>query len=377
MGDSITNFPSPKEEYDDFLKKCSNEERIILENLKEECKKFKVPSKKEVIIEEIDKNKRHDNLVNLCAQHFAQPDSIKKTGYQFYFAEPLIEFQNDGDSNKSFDLFLYNQKSHASIFIECKSSITKGLEPLTDVNKAKNLVEEKTEYLEQIIGEPIDKDKIEFVLCIYDKDTEKVFNAVEKHNVNNVNIWAYKPHSKIIQLHPKQHHKDQGLTDFLSDGFGYADLKFKYELPFLYTSHKYRLFILAIVGHCYRENLFGRSSSNPKIILKKHIIQVLKDKISLGVSQAKLNEIIEQLADDIIKHGLNYGLCEKNDENTILLSCRGNKIESVIKNIESKYFDKWALFKAEKECKNDAIKTYKEKALVLLNQTTIDDFPSQ
>ena len=71
----------------------------------------------------MERDKQHQNLVKLCAKAFAQTDLSSKTGYEFYFTEPLTEFSEDQEGNKNFDLLLVNESEYTAIFIECKTSI--------------------------------------------------------------------------------------------------------------------------------------------------------------------------------------------------------------------------------------------------------------
>jgi len=162
--------PKEKEDYQASLKKWT------IRNL---------PNFKEKISNEIDNDKKHQEIVQLCAKSFADTDLAKATGYEFYFAEPLIEFGGEKKGNHSFDLLLYSESTHRAILISCKSSISDAKRVLIEFEKSKRLVKEKIEYLaRECIGDDLELEDIEYVLCVYEKDEAKIIASLEGQEKN-------------------------------------------------------------------------------------------------------------------------------------------------------------------------------------------------
>ena len=331
-----------------------------------------MPSAKEKIIEELDTDTRHQNLLRFCAKAFAKTDLSEQSGYQFYFTEPLIELCEPQSGEKNFDLFLFNESVKSAIFIECKSSIPKRASyTIRGVEKAISLVQCNLDYLSDIIGIKLSKERIEYVLCIYDKDLGKVedsFKAKAKSSNNNsdlapnhIKLWVYKPHSEIIQLYINQSHNNLELSNMLLKGFDEKNSKSRFELPYICSSHKFLIIQNAIIGGCYRKNLRNQLQQDPKVIKIQDIVSILDNNLSLGMPREMKTDLLIEKVSHVIKYGEKYKLLEKINEEDIRLICQGNRIDLVLKNIKEKFLKNWIEEKSEEWAKTEALNRYKKR----------------
>lgn len=320
----------------------------------------------------MERDKQHQNLVKLCAKAFAQTDLSSKTGYDFYFTEPLTEFSEDQDGNKNFDLLLVNESEYTAIFIECKTSIpVKAKDILKDTTEKIRLIQEKINYLKELLGFEINLDKIEFVLCVYDKDSKKIIDSISAqlqrkigmkgHDLTLIKLWVYRPHIQRIQLSPRHTHQNAALTKMLLEGFGEEDLKNQFELPYCLTTHNYRLIRLIILGDCYSKNLQLDEIDDPKIIKVSDIFETMEKNISLGMPQEQKNEMILEKMNKMLKFGEKFQIFERINPAEIKLNCQGKHLDLVLNNIQDKFFKKWIEDRAESEAEKYAIETYKKQ----------------
>lgn len=315
-----------------------------------------------------------------CAKSFAQTDLSQKSGYEFYFAEPLIEFGAEKKENHNFDLFLYNEGENRAIFVECKSSITDVKKTLREVGLSRGLVLEKADYLSGILDIDLDPDRFEYVLCINEKDKMKVIDSMKaqgqkphpKYDINQIKVWIYAPRSQLIQLLLECSHENSALKEMLHAGFGDQNLHRQYELPYCYSTHPYRLIQLAIVGECYRKNLFDDSIEDPKVIEKSAVLLTLMNNISLGAPEELKIQLVTEKLRIVLEYGQKYQLFDEIDADAIRLNCRGTKLRAVLENIEEKFISRWVDEKTSAEGEKLALEDYWES--VMRNQATLFQF---
>lgn len=343
------------------------EDRKKLRELKKEAKEYLQDQSKGILIEELERDKRHQNLVKLCAKAFAETDLSLKTGYEFYFTEPLVEFSEEKEGNKNFDLLLFDEGTQHGIFVECKTSIPlKGKSILAAIKQKIDLIREKLSYFSDILGLPIDLNRIEFVLCVYDIDSRKILDSMNTRideklkDPHEIKLWIYRPHSQRIQLYQHHEHQNPNLTKMLLHGFGEEDLRSQFELPFCLSTHHYRIILLAIVGECYIKNL-NAGIVDPKIIKRADIFEVLDRKISLGMSHEQKNELISRKISQVVKYGEKYQIFEAINEEEIKLNCKGIRLDLVKRNIEEKFFKRWIEEKSERDAEKNALEVFKKR----------------
>lgn len=343
-----------------FVQKLSPEEKEIFSQSVDKWTRYNIPAFKERINNDILTDQAHQDIVRLCAKSFANTELTKKTGYEFYFAEPLIEFGSEGKGNCSFDLLLYNETSHQAILISCKSSISEAKKALIEIQDAKRLVTEKITYLSECIGDDLDIENIEYVLCVYDKDSSKILDTLksqskkpkksQKYDPDDIILWVYRPRSDIIQLHHEHSHKNSQLNELLLSGAGQSDHGNRFDLPCCYSSHPYRILKMVIVGDCYAKQFaMGKGEEDPKIIKHSTLLTALMKYISLGAPNEVKKQLIENKMYQVIQYGKKYDVLTTVDESSFRLSCRGDYIKTVAKSLEEKLIAEWSYLKAKEE----------------------------
>lgn len=354
-----------------------------MDKLKEKYKAYSIPSARERIGDALEEDKKHHTLVKQCAKSFAQTNLSQRSGYEFYFAEPLIEFGSAKKGNHTFDLFLYNEGENRAIFVECKSSITDVRKTLKEVGLSRDLVLEKTDYLSDAIDIELDPNRFEYVLCINEKDKMKIIESMKaqgqkphpKYDIGLIKVWVYAPRSQLIQLLLECSHENSALNEMLQAGFGDQDLHQQYELPYCYSTNPYRLIQLAIIGECYRKNLFEDGIEDPKIIQKSAVLSTLMNNVSLGVSEDQKKQMVTEKLRIVLEYGQKYQLFDEVDTDIIRLNCRGSRLRAVLENINAKFIDRWVDEKASAEGEKLALEDYRKNAM--RNQSTLSQFPKK
>jgi hypothetical protein len=375
-GESIAGPTSKSLSYDATYRHLSEKSKKEFLRIEKKWKKFSESNAEQVIHSEIETDKQHQNLVKLCAGAFAETDLSIKSGFQFYFAEPLHEFGQIREGNSSFDLFLFNDSSREAIFIECKTSIKEKAGPvMVSLMNSIHLVEDNLNYLSSIINVDIDKKLIEYVLCIYDKDINKLKDSFRsqkqkrKYDPKKIKLWIYRPLTGTIGLCPSHAHNNQILNDMLSSGFKKNSPRSRFDLPYCITTHNYRLIQLSIIGGCYARNL-RNSVLDPKTIRLDDIFSTLEGKISLGASPEKRKQLIQKKIGEVVNYGERYQLLKRQNKEEIRLICKGDNTKSVSENIEKKFFKNWAKIESEQKAKEETVKEYNKKRKV----KTFDQF---
>jgi len=158
----------------------------------------------------------------------------------------------------------------------------------------------------------------------------------------------------------------------LHAGFGDQNLHRQYELPYCYSTHPYRLIQLAIVGECYRKNLFDDSIEDPKVIEKSAVLLTLMNNISLGAPEELKIQLVTEKLRIVLEYGQKYQLFDEIDADAIRLNCRGTKLRAVLENIEEKFISRWVDEKTSAEGEKLALEDYWES--VMRNQATLFQF---
>ena len=91
-GEYIGDARNNPQSYEEFYSCLSNEKKSQLRKLTTRFVDYFKPVVLERINNELDNDKRHQNLIKFCAKAFAKTDLAFRSGYEFYFTEPLIEF---------------------------------------------------------------------------------------------------------------------------------------------------------------------------------------------------------------------------------------------------------------------------------------------
>src|SRR5439155_25849860 len=113
-----------------------------------------LPSERSKVDSELERQKRHDDLLTVAASAFAPGGRLRRaTGYEFITCEPLVELKEQGC--KSFDVLVANREQGVGIFPECKSSIANPGPEIGDLYATISDLESRVEYLEKRTGVPL------------------------------------------------------------------------------------------------------------------------------------------------------------------------------------------------------------------------------
>jgi len=166
-------------------------ERKILE----EIHKKKTVEFQGGIIEDIERDNRHLELVNICYNLFTRTtETNKMTGYKVVLVDPLYTL-----NIKIFDLMLFNDMTKNAILIEAKSSVSErkvGSE-VDETAQASQQALSNLEKLQEFIGSKIDR--LEFAVLSYAYYTDLLKGAIIAKNAS-LCLWAYHPVPGIIQM---------------------------------------------------------------------------------------------------------------------------------------------------------------------------------
>lgn len=177
---------------------------------------------RDVIDQNIKRDREHLRLINFCADPFRYNGSLhKETGYLFIRVEPLY-----GSGLKNFDATIFNQSGKAAILVECKSSISDADKEVSEVARALGAASTHKAELERIIGDTINM--MEYVICTNAAYASRVKNAVIARNLG-ICIWSADQASSILLLEKHDSevqseilagrlHHDTKLTRLLLDG---------------------------------------------------------------------------------------------------------------------------------------------------------------
>ncbi len=379
-----------KDDFDKIYSTVSKEDKKRLDKILMEKQKYFLKSKTDEIKRKIDDAERgHTEMIILAASII---DSISySTGYRFYRVEPLIEFADEKKGNQSLDILFFNEKEERAIFVECKSSIG-GKQSVKDIfrqiENAKNLVEEKLDYLNEILGRTLDMGKIEFVLLLESEHRGGVLNYIKANMkdrpfLQTIKIWEYyydkenEFNATIMLYHEHSHHSTE-LTHKLRNSAWLGPNGVKTDIPFLISEYDYMLFKKLLVGECYQHNFSlskrmehttvnseknsrTKRGFDPKVISKECLLEVMKKKHTMGINIRLLDDMIERKVESVIDMGLRFYLLKKIDDERVRLLCRGESPNTVKKEIRKKYIENWIKMNAEKSARKAAVEEYRKK----------------
>lgn len=325
---------------------------------------------------------RHQLLITACAKAFADTSLSEKTGYQFYFVEPLIEKSSEKKDNCIFDVVIYNPSDCSAIFIECKSSSKNSCGSVKQIEKAKQLVLDNVDYLTKKIGLTLDPSKIEFVECVFFEDSYEIAHKIAsqdsqtKENAEKlpteIKVWEYFQGTQEIGLCKGHQHRDPQLTAMLSNRYGNEDLRNQFEVPYYLNLHPFYIIINILLGCCYIENLNNDSITDKKKISRNQIFKHLLENAYFGLNPTEIKVTLKKLTERIIKFGIDCDLFEEIDPDHIRIKCQGTKLKSVKENLTKKYFENWTDCKSEERAKIQALDDI--KTMIAKSHPTLDDF---
>jgi hypothetical protein len=350
---------------DSFFHRLSAGQQEQYKEKIEEWTKINIPPFLNNISETISIDQEHLKLVRLCASAFSSESFVStETGYEFYCAEPLIEFSSEGPGNSSFDLLIYSESANKAIFVECKSSITDVKEVYTQITEAKLHVEKRLSYISERVGGDLQLENCEFVLCATDSAAQRVIHSITQQqrrrdragfSFEDMCIWKYLPHVRIMQLSPECNHQDAQLSRILRRGTQGEIDGIRIDLPYCLTTHPFSVIREAVIGQCYGVQFARRKTiRDPKIIDRNLLMSQMMKSISLSAAPAKKIELVKEKMDSVISYGEQYSLFSEVKGDTFRINCRGERPDKVKESLTDKFFDNWSYRRARLMAKEQA-----------------------
>lgn len=355
----------------DLLKgKLSKEHQSILERLQkrkfDECRK--------IIIDEIETDKLHSDIINICAYAFSESGPLSNTGYHFITVDPLYNTR-DEKGNKIFDILLFNKDDKRAILIECKTSVSNTSSLMNDLMDQINNSKRHLKELEEETGGQIDD--LEFVICCTPQDTEEIgkkvnnepvclwstdlfFFTLKLFNIRNSNDSK----ETGILINKGQLHKNENLRVALYkkiesrgqiDGFKISPSS---HLCRIMSRVLYRIVIEIIPNNSEKKFWIHEL----KEILRKELPKVSFMEID------RISKIFYEKASEMEIIDINETL-EKDLSFTLKINFRS------IKSIEKEIIERYGKYKCQSRSREEAIKEYEE--MLKTSKESLDYFFKQ
>lgn len=351
------------DEFNSFRDKLSKDQKIILEKFLStaiiECHKLHE--------DEIERDRTHTDMVNMCAFAFSLDGPLVDTGYQFIETEPLFHLRGI-KGNKIFDLVLYNKSLKKAILIECKSSIsdprTSVLKPLKE--QIENANNHKNELQNEIGGEITE---MEYVVCGRAQPIEevgKVVNDDEPVILWTIDLFAYtlklyNPSNtkdgpvtgklvKQVQLHRDSNLRERMYDEVESDGVIEG-------LKILSTSHICRI-LSRTLARIIQDFLQDTTAEEKKFRLHEMIQCIQKELPKISVADA------QRLAKELYELAEGIGIIEREvllptqPESEMIFKFRmgARSLKSIEREVEKEFIEK----RCREQSRNTALAKYKD-----------------
>jgi hypothetical protein len=193
--------------YDELYNLLSTEEK---REVKDELER-KILENKMVLENDMNREQRHKNLVNLCLYPFCIDGKLKEqTGFFFICVDPLFDFET-----KNFDVCIFNKEIKTAILIECVNISSNPRKDLEDFFKKIEIIEGKKDSLKDLVGEEIEN--IEYVICLSSIEADKFKSELDKMNKNAI-IWEADGVNSKIKISKKgMEHGYKKLNEALNE----------------------------------------------------------------------------------------------------------------------------------------------------------------
>ena len=179
------------EEFGNLMETLSSKEKGALKEIYDR----KTSELQELLLEELERDNEHLELVNICYNLFTKTTELnKKTGYKVVLVDPLFTL-----GIKIFDLMLLNRKSETAVLIEAKSSVSerKSGKIIDDTIQAARSAMSLREKLEEFTGERITS--IEFVVFSFAYYAEVLKDAILSKKAR-ICLWRYHVPPGVVQM---------------------------------------------------------------------------------------------------------------------------------------------------------------------------------
>lgn len=296
--------------------------------------------------ENLRNHENHDALMDICVSAFG-PESAcyKDLGYGFVSADPLVEL-----NIKNFDILVYNNKSKHAIFVQCKSSLSKPGEVISDMYEAMEGVIKNKNYLEEKIGDSIERE--EFVVCVPAERVDKLVRRLEDLEGNSklktdklmlvwyVNAFANQTLQLFTRIRSRDEfqcqHMDADLTRVLARGLPVdkAEVFFK-TYPTSHPLHRGSHAVTHIVTTNMAVNAHAAVPLTrfSKSIAEKFFLSAEK------IPHYSIDIIGKRLMEHFINEGTHLGLLSViNAEKSVYeLNVEGKTLRTILSNYKEQY----------------------------------------
>lgn len=344
--------------FDDLSKSLSQTQLDILEKILED----ETRQKRREILNHIEVDQKHLEIVNFCANFFIHGQLIpEKTGYCLTLTEPLYSL-----GVKNFDLGIFRSENSSLILVECKSSVSDFGKLVDDLEKSITTATERKSDLEKILGNQI-MDPIEFALCLPAVDANDAYKETLKKQIP-ICVWGASQFEGKIKHFANQDkttseiqagrlHRDGNLNSLLARGVE-SKCRAIRSIPILPSSHMCTL--LVYVGELIY--LANKSQRKHGEFQYSDVFSILEK--DLGHMTSLSEEDFARLTTNILSVGLRKGVfidlttdIPEPSRKIIQIGGRKTSAEIVRKNIENVYVE----HNAKEKAKENAVTRYKKE----------------
>lgn len=306
--------------------------------------------------------------MDICASAFGPESELADTtGYQFLFAEPLVEL-----GVKNFDVLIYHAEENRTILVECKSGLRDPGTTIEEMREARNDLHDNRDHLEEALGG--DLGFVEYVLCVPSTQTNRAIQHIEQRDDDAfldddrndpMLLWEVNKFDRqTLQLvtrittreDPENQHGDHELTDNLTTGVEVDDAEVTYRgYP---SSHILRLSEEGLV----KVMMDRRAADEPILEFQKDELETFfSDPTHIPHYDAE--DLATDLADNVVTRGTDLGLLRRDDEDDglIHIDLGVEKIRSVKDAYHEEFLDRSAEENARAEAERQALEEFRDE----------------
>jgi hypothetical protein len=156
----------------------------------------------------LNRNKEHDQIVNLILGLFVAKGILKQTtGFKIYLLEPFLDHNKyfEEEQPKNFDILIFNKFTKDAVFIEVKSSFRTVSSLFSSFDDQVKVVEERKDELKDLLDIDSIKDlNLEYVICVPSKQKRDIITKVVREDKKNVILWYFTEITKtspVLEMH--------------------------------------------------------------------------------------------------------------------------------------------------------------------------------
>jgi hypothetical protein len=306
-----------------FLEKYEKLRRQRIKEKKGEFEKEKLRNRAR-IEQEIERDQRHRDLVNMCISPFIIQGRIVQLGYRFVRAEPLAEL-----GVKNFDFLIYNQKNRVAIFGEAKGSISDSHDVVSETSERIHAVGEHVEYIsEAYLGEV--PSRTEFVLGVYAMDDEKVIREISRQG-GGIIVWSIDRYNSTLTPKTLLDNENEAIRQ----GTLHGDARLINAIKNVQTSHKlFEIFPSSHIFSLLRVLLLAKTKDDQGNLFldKKDLAEIIKKELFY------LNESLQdKKVEATVNTAVSIGFLRPVDSGLFKIVSRYRADKSLEKDLKKKY----------------------------------------